>query len=38
MKHRYLVPELELLYIYVEENFLDSEQITPGIVDGDDDY
>lgn len=38
MRRLYFSPDLELLYIYAEENFLDSDQITPGIVDGDDDY
>ena len=37
MERRYCAPALELLYIYMEENIL-SDQISPGIVEGDDDY
>ena len=38
MKRQYEQPALELLYFLMEESFLQSDQIEPGIVEGDDDY
>ena len=37
MKRQYEAPVQELLFVFIEENIL-SDQINPGIVEGDDDY
>lgn len=37
MKRQYKQPALEILYILMEDSIL-SDQIQPGIVDGDDEY